>query len=1277
MSRRGAGLGRGRQRVATGRFRGVTLTTLLTLSTLAGCWLLSGAPIRAQVLTLTDVSPDSSNNANTNSASGGRVNGVAIDPASPLVMYAASEFGGIYKSTNGGTNWLRLNGHRPTMTWDVKVDPSNSNRIYATSLYDGRSPSLSGINVSTDGGVTWTHPATAVPPAAFCAIAADQTELSAFGIDIDPTNTAKVYIGTSCGLAISTNSGVTWTFSAPVAMAGDRMWDLVVASDGSYVDTCGDSGHMYLDTSNGVWGGLGSGGLPSGVCSIAASPYATTNLFAVAGTKIYESTDGFSWAETRTNPGPQGRVPFVKTNKRSLAPAGQVFDLWFGDTSLYRVPCDTAAVGPKCGTGTTPAWSGPYSNTVGGHNDLGAIAFNPAAANDACPMLHSSDGGVYANTLVTSPACHDPVWLAPTVTPHGLWPWSMGGADLSMGGDEHLYFGNQDNGVFGSFNVGAASPTWVNDTCCDVFDTVASDSGTGSVIYSFCCFSSGRASRITRKQADFSLGTEINYPATGLIPAFQMPDAITRWGDKKYAIITADCTTGTDGCPGADGGLYITQNIEAVPIVWTELGNATEPQDGNICGNYPPRSCQFGTCGVGDTCFVQGPCAVYSAADAATFYVQTGACDSNSTSNRDQMWKFTGTAPGGAWTLLALPGGEGFGVFAVDPADPNRLLASGLSATDATVYFSTNGGTSWSPVPDLNTKLRGGGDFPILNSRGSNVSTNTSGYFQPSLLAFDPIDHDNIIAGGRDSGILYSENGGTSWNLVTDPRNSHTSGIPHIPRPRHAYFSEADHNKSIYVSSQGRGIWRLGICTADAFEPDEVGSSAIGSGVPQNRSICGTGNEDWANFTLTEKTAVTIETSGATGDTILKLFDINGTQIDFDDDGGAGLFSRITRTCASGSVLLPGTYFIVVGEYEANDTIASYQLSFTATPCCGNGAVDPGEGCDDANRANGDCCSAACVTDPVGTACNDANGCTASDVCKGQYLELFDGVAAPALPGGWTTSGTGNLWTTTAASSDSPPNSATTDDPVVVADKRLDSPPIAITSAAELTFRNRYDTESTFDGSVLEIKIGAGAFQDIVTAGGAFSAGGYNAVISTLHGNPIGGRQAWSGNSGGFVTTTVSLPAAALGQTVVLRWRLASDTSVGGAGQHIDTVRVRGGGASIVCAGNAITAPPAVGALSAAANKQTYTWPAATFATSYDVVRGGTALLPVGPGGGSDEACFNDLASPTVSDAVAPAVGAAYWYLTRGGNTCGVGPYGNGVTYPGAVVVPRATTTCP
>jgi len=64
-------------------------------------------------------------------------------------------------------------------------------------------------------------------------------------------------------------------------------------------------------------------------------------------------------------------------------------------------------------------------------------------------------------------------------------------------------------------------------------------------------------------------------------------------------------------------------------------------------------------------------------------------------------------------------------------------------------------------------------------------------------------------------------------------------------------------------------------------------------------------------------------------------------------------------------------------------------------------------------------------------------------------------------------------------------------------------------------------------------------------------------------------------------------------------------------------------------------------------------------------------LLLVGPSAG-DEVCFDNLPGPSLVDPTAPPSGAAYWYLSRGENACGIGTYGtqsNGS--------PRVTATCP
>jgi len=178
---------------------------------------------------------------------------------------------------------------------------------------------------------------------------------------------------------------------------------------------------------------------------------------------------------------------------------------------------------------------------------------------------------------------------------------------------------------------------------------------------------------------------------------------------------------------------------------------------------------------------------------------------------------------------------------------------------------------------------------------------------------------------------------------------------------------------------------------------------------------------------------------------------------------------------------------------------------------------------------------------------------------RADFTENFDGVTPPALPVGWSAanaSGAAPLWLTTATDSDSAPNNAFISGSDVVSDKLLDTPPIPIaTTTAVLTFRNNYNFTTAFsggDGGVLEIFMGGAAFQDILTAGGSFAAGGYSGTVS---GNgPLSGRMAWKESSGGSLKTTVNLPAAAAGKKIVLRFRMGTDGGFASVGWHIDSI---------------------------------------------------------------------------------------------------------------------------
>ncbi len=181
--------------------------------------------------------------------------------------------------------------------------------------------------------------------------------------------------------------------------------------------------------------------------------------------------------------------------------------------------------------------------------------------------------------------------------------------------------------------------------------------------------------------------------------------------------------------------------------------------------------------------------------------------------------------------------------------------------------------------------------------------------------------------------------------------------------------------------------------------------------------------------------------------------------------------------------------------------------------------------------------------------------------------QAFDTVTAPALPAGWVATrpvGTAALWVTNTTTPDSAPNSAFVSNPSTVSDNRLDSPSIPITtSTAVLNFKNRYATDTDYDGMVLEISItgvAGGAFQDILTAGGSFVTGGYNGTLNGLESNPLGARQAWTGTTSNlYVATKVNLPASAAGKNIVLRWRFGSGSSFSSTGARIDGITIQDG----------------------------------------------------------------------------------------------------------------------
>jgi photosystem II stability/assembly factor-like uncharacterized protein len=154
--------------------------------------------------------------ANANSNVSGRITGVAVDPTDANVIYIATAGGGVWKTTNGGTNWIPLTDTQRSLSMGaIAVARSNPQVIYAgTGEANNSGDSNAGVGIlrSLDGGSTWTL--STGPANAFSRLATAQ-------ISVDPTNPNIAYAamndfafnGLCCsntGVYKTIDGGLTW-----------------------------------------------------------------------------------------------------------------------------------------------------------------------------------------------------------------------------------------------------------------------------------------------------------------------------------------------------------------------------------------------------------------------------------------------------------------------------------------------------------------------------------------------------------------------------------------------------------------------------------------------------------------------------------------------------------------------------------------------------------------------------------------------------------------------------------------------------------------------------------------------------------------------------------------------------------------------------------------------------------------------------------------------------------------------------------------------------------
>jgi hypothetical protein len=710
-----------------------------------------------------------------NGSIGGRVNKLSGFAPSSQAVFAASEWSGLFRSEDGGAHWRTVPGYLPRVTSGVVISSDNRNRIIATSLYDGRVTSMSGIAVSSNGGVSWSIVDWAKLTNDVVCDTDVKVSPAGVGLSIDPASPRRIVAGTNCGVAVSEDGGIGWRLRTPDTTRPPGMvWDVLARAGVIY--GCGDDGFFRLDPGKSEWvyPDPKSGDIPpQGRCSLAASPAELNVIYETVGEHVFESLDGgANWVDYGQPEKGSGRIPFVAT---ALSGSGQ-FQLWYGDAGLFRRDCtdatDTSAARiTRCfqGAPSPTPWTDGLGVPLGAHDDVGDIAFDTTVGATACPRLFSSDGGIYINGNSAPPGCVTPRWVPPDASPPTLWMMALAGVHPHGKSAPLLYTGAQDNGLTAGAVDASGHFIWTNLTCCDAFDVVSIGSG-AKIAFTVCCHVNAAGDWDTSLYVADATGRgsrEISKPP-GLLPKWIGRPAIVSLADRGLVALT-------------DQGVFTTADATADSVKWSAVGVPTKKE----------------------ACTVQ----LASSGAQVTIFVLTGKC---SGAGEDVLWQYSKLAGSwaGKWLPVSPPGGSGgIGVFGVDPLNPARVIVSRIKGSNVGMYRSDDGGRTWIPIADLDSLMTGNGRLRYYAAGGRNDWGMFDGYAQPRLVSYDPLNDHLVVAGGVDGGLFLSSDSGLSWRSLTQAVGPDAN--PEIIRPLAAYFDGTDRRADIYVTTQGSGIWRV------------------------------------------------------------------------------------------------------------------------------------------------------------------------------------------------------------------------------------------------------------------------------------------------------------------------------------------------------------------------------------------------------------------------------------------------------------------------------------
>lgn len=780
-------------------------------------------------------------------ANGGRVQSIAVDPTDPRHVVLAMQFGGLWRSFNGGDTWFRVFTLPQVYVTDVAFGPDGKTLV-ATVFRDNGVVTGGGIYVSRDGGDFWTRPPTGiVPMCAFpttgggatsggvdalartlplCDAVRTPPHTSAYSVSLAPDVPGLWYVGTDFGIAISADNGATWIhrrIDPTVAVAVDRQQDAaqsVLAMPGGTVLALLRSGLYRSDDRGGSWRkeidddftnfAPSGGNVGSASNKMDRSPF---QPWAFVFKRFVHNGDaprhgfGETWfyeldSETKTLlPLPQGfsRGPFVRVSKEETQ-GPQAISVWVGEgwDGNFITRTDAASIRAVRSDAQFDDWVS-FIAPGGIHADMGDMGLDAA--------LHrayvGSDGGIFRRDPDPNQPLHWTSAAPPGSGMNSLQITDVSGTNITDGNGRvstQLYFTTQDNNIWSSPDGGNTWPPQDSDGGEGNSLEMRGDALAGepvTVAYSNLAadpavrFTDALLQHVRAVPSVDDHGQPLQTdPATALSQPFYLDGKTdtTAWFRARFP---SSQTPPTE--------IFVSQNNGAswrkrfgVDFKWKGAIART-----NLGGGVVVATEARGAGGPGGVTLPTGL--------MAWIPVETGGLvnTDEGTFNRIGLVELPEVLANrvdeiDATRVILLPANGSLGtrftefdthaILGADPFDWRFVIAPDI--VNNVVKVTHDAGATWTTDASLTRQVLRGGQLTLWGGKPD--------LMEVTEIAFDPYHRGRILVGTRQAGIACSADAGATWRTIFDSAKiNYVTGFQFRP------------DGTVFIGSYGHGLWRL------------------------------------------------------------------------------------------------------------------------------------------------------------------------------------------------------------------------------------------------------------------------------------------------------------------------------------------------------------------------------------------------------------------------------------------------------------------------------------